>query len=117
MAAGDQTVCRDDTGSRAYVRLTNVQVAVDGTASLQAVPQGVHCGGPDDIQYANTGAPEILHLLPGAPVGIFSIASGAEQSEAVAQLAAYLRHPELGIFQVYGDSPNPVTGIAEQFHP
>jgi hypothetical protein len=117
MAEGGQTVCRNYTGSRAYVRLTTVQVAADGAATLQAVPQGVHCGGPDDLQYANSGAPETLHLLPGAPVGIFNIASEAEQSEAIAQLSAYLRHPELGIFQVYGDSPNLVTGIAEQFHP
>jgi hypothetical protein len=117
MGQGNQTVCRNDTGSRAYVRLTDVQVDVDGAATLQGVPEGVHCGGPDDLQYANSGAPEVLHLVPGAPVGIFNIASGAEQSEAIAQLSTYLQHPELGIFQVYGDPPNLVTGMAEQFHP
>jgi hypothetical protein len=92
-------------------------VAGDGAATLQGVPQGVHCGGPDDFQYANSGPPETLHLLPGAPVGIFNITAGTETSQPVGGLAAYLQHPELGVFQVYGSPPNLVTGVAEQFHP
>ena len=40
-----------------------------------------------------------------------------ERSKSTAQLAAYLQHPELGIFEVYGTTPSLVTGIAEQFHP
>jgi hypothetical protein len=45
------------------------------------------------------------------------MAAGGERSESIAQLATYLQHPELGIFEVYGITPNLVTGIAEQFHP
>jgi hypothetical protein len=116
-AAGDETACREFSGARTYVRLTGVQVDPDGSATLLGSPQGVHCGGPDDLQYSNVGITETLHLLPGAPVGIFDIAAGAEQSESIAQLAGYLQHPELGTFEVFGATPNLVTGIAEQYHP
>jgi len=116
-ATGNQTACRDYSGMRTYVRLTGVAVAADGGATLTAIPQGVHCGGPDDLQYADTGAAETLHLLPRSPVGIFDIAAKGEQSEPIGQLSSYLQHPELGIFEVYGDPPDLVTGIAEQYHP
>ena len=50
-------------------------------------------------------------------MGIFNITAGIETSQPVGGLAAYLQHPEPGIFQVYGSPPNLVTGVAEQFHP
>jgi hypothetical protein len=77
----------------------------------------VHCGGPDDLQYEDVGVLETLRLLPGAPVGIFDIEAGREKPESIGQLAAYLQHPELGIFELYGTTPNLITAIAEQFHP
>lgn len=117
-SAGDQAKCRDYTGRRTYARISSVQVRPDGSANLLVVPQEVHCGGPDDLQYNDAGAaPETLHLLPGSPVGIYDISSSSEQAEPIAQLSAYLRHPESGTFEVFGDAPNMVTGLAEAFHP
>jgi hypothetical protein len=116
-AASDETACLEYSGARTYVRLTGVQPDRDGSATLRGIPQGVHCGGPDDLQYENVGNPETLHLLPGAQVGIFDVTAGREKSASIAQLAAYLPHPESGTFEVYGVTPNLLTGVAEQFHP
>ncbi len=116
-AATEETACLDYSGARTYVRLTGLQADGHGSATLQGIPQGVHCGGPDDLQYATIGTLETLHLLPGAKVGIFDVTAGRQRAESIAQLAAYLPHPELGIFEVYGVTPNLVTGVAEQFHP
>ena len=116
-AATNETACLDYSGARTYVRLTAVQADGDGSATLRGIPQGVHCGGPDDLQYEDVGPLETLHLLPGAQVGIFDITAGRERSDSITQLAAYLPRPESGTFEVYGVTPNLVTGVAEQFHP
>jgi hypothetical protein len=113
----NETACLDFSGARTYIRLIGVQSAGDGSANLHGIPEGVHCGGPDDLQYVDVGALETLHLVPGAQVGIFDTVAGREESEPIAQLAGYLDHPESGIFEVYGIAPNLVTGIGEQFHP
>ena len=116
-AVGDQTSCRASTGARTFVHLTGVDVAVDGSATLRSVPQDVRCGGPNDLQYSDAGAEEDLHLLSGAPVGVSDGPSGLDRALPVSQLAGYLQHPESGIFEVFGDTPGLVTGLAEQFTP
>lgn len=114
---GDQTSCRASTGARTFVHLTGVDLASDGSATLRSVPQDVRCGGPNDLQYSDAGAEEDLHLLGGAPVGVSDGPSGLDRALPVSQLAGYLQHPESGIFEVFGETPGLVTGLAEQYTP
>ena len=100
-----------------FLQITAVQAAADGALTLTGYPESVVCGGPDDLHYDPAATTVTAHVIPGASIMGFNVASSSLVPVAPDALASYLT-ADMGtrIFLVSGPL-SAISSLQEEYHP
>jgi hypothetical protein len=78
----------------------------------------VHCGGPDDLQFIETGKRFTGHLLPNAKINVLTFTNGIQTPRLAESKFAHwvATDHNSGIYSVTGPS-KAIRALAEEYHP
>lgn len=104
----------------AFMHLTKVQPASDGTLTITGNPSTMVCGGPDDFHFHLTTGTETGHVVKGATIDVVPISDGSkgpEQPVQASKLASYLATDQDTRTFLVGGPLSAITTLQEQYHP
>jgi hypothetical protein len=110
--------CQKWAKQHTFVRITKAKGNPRYGLTVTGQTVRVHCGGPDDLQYIQTGKPFKGHLLPHAKINVLTFANGIRTPRlAESKFPHWVATDDnSGVYSVTGPF-KAIRALAEEYHP
>jgi hypothetical protein len=116
--ASPLAACHKWAKEHTFVRITKAKGNPRYGLTVTGQTVRVHCGGPDDLQYIETGKPFKGHLLPHATIKVLTFTNGIHTPRlAESKFPHWVATDEnSGVYSVTGPF-KAIRALAEEYHP